>query len=105
MRWRAGGEAMTLVVGNEDIERVLSMEDALEVLETLYRDYGDGQAVNGPRVDVLAASSTLDGEPAHYGLKTMAGVFPRADVGAIRLNSDLVTWPVHDGLKRRVKVP
>ncbi len=96
---------MTLVVSNEDLERVLPMDDALAVLEDLYRDYGEGRAVSGPRVDVVAASSTPDGQRAHYGLKTMAGVFPRAEVGAIRLNSDLVTWPVQDGLKRRVKVP
>jgi len=96
---------MTLVVSNEDLERVLSMDDALAVLEAMYRDYGAGRAVNGPRVDVVAASSTGDGQAAHYGLKTMAGVFPRSEVGAIRLNSDLVTWPVQDGLKRRVKVP
>jgi ornithine cyclodeaminase/alanine dehydrogenase-like protein (mu-crystallin family) len=98
-------KAMTLVVSNEDLERVLSMDDALAVLEAMYRDYGAGRAVNGPRVDVVAASSTGDGQAAHYGLKTMAGVFPRSEVGAIRLNSDLVTWPVQDGLKRRVKVP
>jgi ornithine cyclodeaminase/alanine dehydrogenase-like protein (mu-crystallin family) len=96
---------MTLVVSNEDLERVLTMDDALAVLEEMYRDYGEGRAVNGPRVDVVAASATGDGQAAHYGLKTMAGVFPRSEVGAIRLNSDLVTWPVQDGLKRRVKVP
>jgi alanine dehydrogenase len=96
---------MTLVVSNEDLERVLAMDDALAVLEEMYRDYGEGRAVNGPRVDVVAASTTGDGQAAHYGLKTMAGVFPRSEVGAIRLNSDLVTWPVQDGLKRRVKVP
>jgi alanine dehydrogenase len=96
---------MTLIVSNEDLERVLSMDVALAELEAMYRDYGEGRAVNGPRVDVVAASATAEGEPAHYGLKTMAGVFPRGEVGAIRLNSDLVTWPVQDGLMRRVKVP
>ena len=39
---------MTLVVSNEDLERVLSMDDALAVLEAMYRDYGEGRAVNGP---------------------------------------------------------
>jgi ornithine cyclodeaminase/alanine dehydrogenase-like protein (mu-crystallin family) len=35
----------------------------------------------------------------------MGGVLPSAGVSAVRLNSDLITWPMRDGFVRREKTP
>ena len=40
-----------------------------------------------------------------YALKSMDGVVPKLGVGAIRLNSDILTFPTISDVKRRVKVP
>src|SRR6516162_603517 len=40
-----------------------------------------------------------------YALKSMDGVVPKLGVGAIRLNSDILTFPTVSDVKRRVKVP
>jgi alanine dehydrogenase len=40
-----------------------------------------------------------------HDLKTMSGSWPKAGMAAIRLNSDIVTGPIVNGLPRRVKVP
>lgn len=96
---------MTLIITNEDVQRVLTIDGALSALEDMYRDLGNGQAVSGPRVDILSASETPDHAPAQYGLKAMGGVMPGYGYGALRLNSDILTWPKREGNYRREKVP
>jgi ornithine cyclodeaminase/alanine dehydrogenase-like protein (mu-crystallin family) len=40
-----------------------------------------------------------------YALKSMDGVIPKLGVGAIRINSDILTFPTINDVLRRVKVP
>ena len=42
---------------------------------------------------------------ALYSLKSMDGVVPKLGVGAVRINSDIVTWPKRGNNMRREKVP
>ena len=44
-------------------------------------------------------------EDALYSLKSMDGVVPALGVGAVRINSDILTWPKIGNNFRRVKVP
>ena len=44
-------------------------------------------------------------EDALYSLKSMDGVIPKLGVGAVRINSDIVTWPKRGNNMRREKVP
>ncbi len=96
---------MTLVLSNDDIQRVLTMDMCLDALQAMYAEVGTGVALSGPRIDLVAPSQVPDGASAEYGLKTMGGVLPSAGVSAVRLNSDLITWPTRDGFVRREKVP
>lgn len=90
-----------LVLSNEEIANMLTIDDCLDVLEQAYRYLGNGQAGNVPRADLL-----VEIEPGiTYGLKTMSGAVPAFQVGAIRLNSDIVHWPTIAGNTRRVKIP
>jgi ornithine cyclodeaminase/alanine dehydrogenase-like protein (mu-crystallin family) len=93
---------MTLILSNEDIESVLTMPDCLDVLEDAYRELAHGRGVSRTRSDSFCPTSRPD---ALYSLKSMDGIVPKLGVGAVRINSDIVTWPVQAGTERRVKVP
>ena len=93
---------MTLILSNDDVNQVLTMPDCLDILEDAYRGLHDGTAVTRRRSDCLTPTERED---AVYGFKTMDGVIPSQGVSAVRLNSDIVTWPTIEGSMRRVKVP
>ena len=93
---------MTLLLSNEDVEAALSMPDCLDAMEIAYRDLGLMQGANGIRSEILTPTSRDD---ALYSLLTMSGVIPRFGIGAVRVNSDIVTWPVSPLGQRRAKVP
>ena len=93
---------MTLLLSNEDVEAALQMPDCLDALEIAYRDLGSRQGGNGLRSEVLTPTIRDD---ALYSLLTMSGVVPRFGIGAVRINSDILTWPTSPSGSRRVKVP
>lgn len=91
-----------LVLSNEEIEHLVTMEECIAILEEAYRDLAEGKALNSPRVDNLAPCNY---EGAYYGFKHMGGTWPRRGIQALRINSDIITHPVRDGVPQRVKVP
>ncbi len=93
---------MTLILSNDDVASVLTITDCIDVLEDAYRELHAGNAVTRRRSDSLTVTTRED---AIYGFKTMDGVIPSQGVAAVRLNSDIVTWPRVDGNLRRVKIP
>ena len=94
---------MTLILSNDDVEKLLSMDECIAALETAYRDLADGRGVTRQRSDCITPT-TYD-KDAVYGLKSMDGVVPSLGVGAVRINSDIVTNPMVGNTRRRVKVP
>ena len=93
---------MTLILSNDDIDRLLSMPDYIDILEEAYTELAAGRGVIRPRSDSLAPTARAD---AVYGLKSADGIAPKFGVGAVRINSDIIANPVVDGVPRRVKVP
>ena len=93
---------MTLLLSNEDVEAALQMPDCLEAMDIAYCDLGVMRGGNGIRSEVLTPTVRDD---ALYSLLTMSGVVPRFGIGAVRINSDILTWPVSSAGPRRVKVP
>ena len=91
---------MTLVVSIDEQRELLGMHDVVAALEPMYRELAAGTAVSRLRSDTICSA----GEGV-YGLKSMDGIVPSAGVGAVRINSDIVTWPTVNGHARRVKVP
>ncbi len=63
----------------------------------------EGRGITRQRSDCITPTSYS--EDAIYGLKSMDGVVPKLGVGAIRINSDIVTNPMVGNTRRRVKVP
>lgn len=93
---------MTLVLSNDDIDRLLSMDDYIAVLEDAYGELAAGRGVVRPRSDSLAPTAMPD---AVYGLKSADGIAPKFGTAAVRINSDIITYPELGGVPRRVKVP
>jgi alanine dehydrogenase len=93
---------MTLILSNDDVEKLLPMGECIEVLEDAYRELSEGRGVNRVRSDCLVPSGRSD---ALYSLKSMDGVIPKLGIGAVRIDSDIVTWPKQGNTMRRVKVP
>lgn len=90
------------ILSNEDVDQLLSMRECITVLEQMYADYANGQALLVPRIDNMSPST----EPgAYYAFKQMGGAWPRGRVQALRINSDVITHPVIAGKPRRVKRP
>jgi ornithine cyclodeaminase/alanine dehydrogenase-like protein (mu-crystallin family) len=95
-------ETLVLLLTNEDVEPLLSMPDCIDAIEAAFHDLGNTDAVDIPRQDAIVPIAR---EGAVHDLKTMSGSWPKAGMAAIRLNSDIVTGPVVNGLPRRVKIP
>ena len=94
---------MTLILGNEDVDGLLTMKDVIAALEPAYRNIAEGRAVAGGRADLVSETPYDSG--ARYWLKMASGVVPDLEVGTIRINSDIVTWPRDGNKVRRVKAP
>ncbi len=94
---------MTLVLSNDDVEKLLTMDECVAALEDAYKELAAGRGISRTRSDCIAPTSY--GEDAVYGLKSMDGVLPKLGVSAIRINSDIVTNPVIGNTQRRVKIP
>lgn len=87
---------MTLILSNDDVERLLPMQLCISALEEGYRDLAAGEAVTRARSDCLVPTKRPD---AVYGLKTTDGVVPRAGVAGFA--SILISLP---GLPRKARI-
>src|SRR6266702_4069261 len=93
---------MTLILSNDDVEKVLTMRDCIEVMEAAYVELAEGRGVSRTRSDCFTPTARAD---ALYSLKSMDGVVPKLGIGAVRINSDIITWPKRGNNMRREKVP
>lgn len=93
---------MPLIISNEEVESLLTMDDVIEALDIAYRELGEGVAINRARTDIHVPTSR---EEAVYRFKTMEGAVPGLGVLALRLNSDIVEWPTVNGKQRQNKIP
>jgi len=89
-----------LLLTNQEIASLLSIEDCLAALEKMYRAMAGGEAVGTPRIDTMLA---LDEEHV-YSFKQMGGVI-RGGIQALRVNSDVLEYPLIGDARRRVKLP
>src|SRR5436190_15213393 len=91
-----------LVLSNEEIAKLLTIEECMAALEPMYHDVAADRVLFSPRVDNIGPHAL---EGAYYAFKHMGGTWPREKVQALRVNSDVVTHPVIAGKPRRVKQP
>ena len=94
---------MTLILNNSQIADLVSMQNCIDVLEDAFIELAAGRGACRRRSDICTPSPHPSG--GMYALKSMDGVVPKLGVGAIRINSDILTFPTISDVKRRVKVP
>ena len=87
-----------LILSNDDAEALLPMRECIGALEDAYRELAQERAANAQRSDAVTTTTRAD---AVYSLKLMGGVLSSAGVGAVRLNSDIISF----GEQRQVKLP
>ncbi len=92
-----------LVLGNTDVEKLITAKECIAWLEEAYGELAENRAGSIPRADLIVASEKKD-SGAHYAFKTMVGTCPSQGVTALRVNSDIVSWPISNGQTRRVKI-
>ena len=93
---------MTLLLSNDEIDGLLQMPDCIDALEQAFGAFGSRRAGNAGRCEILTSTARDD---ALYSLMNMNGVVPELGVAAVRINSDILTWPASAQGLKRVKVP
>lgn len=77
-------------MNNDDVRAVLTMHEGIEALRRGYADLVDGDAAYVPRIDLCAPTGRVDD---YYQWGSMAGVCRSFGVAAVRMKSDVVSWP------------
>lgn len=77
-----------LIINNDEVFKLLTMEDCIRVQEEAFRKIPWGGAIHRPRIDMYMPT---DQEDSYYRWGSMEG----ANDGffAIRMKSDVITWP------------
>lgn len=91
-----------IILSNEEIESMVTVEMALQALERAYLGQAVGKAVNRPRTGLY-----LPGIPegSVYAFKSMEGGLVDSKVIALRLNSDVIRWQEKQSRTIKEKVP
>jgi len=90
---------MTLIINNDDVQQVLTMEDTIAALEQSYLQLAAQEAVCRPRIDIRIPTS----DPArNYQWGTMEGG-STAGYFAIRMKSDIIYEKEYNGILTQEK--
>ena len=77
---------MTLIINNDDVAKVLNIEDTIAVLEESYRKLASGEAVCRPRIDIRIPTN----DPSkNYQFGSMEGG-STSGYFAVRMKSDII---------------
>lgn len=90
---------MTLILNNEDVKSVLTMETTMRALEEAYRQIAKGEAVCRPRVDMQIPTSDPN---KIYQWGTMEGGSV-SGYFAIRMKSDVIYEQEYEGARTQEK--
>ena len=90
---------MPLLLNTADINFLMSMKDCVEEIEKAYEDLAHERAVNQPRSEVFVQNEGTSNQA--YVFKSMVGAYPRRNVVALRINSDVIRW---DKVKTKLPV-
>lgn len=91
-----------LILNNDEIESLLTVDLALKSLEQAYIGQARGTAVNRPRSDLYLPGVH---EGSVYAFKTMEGGLVESKTVALRLNSDIIRWEERGNRVVKDKVP
>ena len=90
---------MTLIINNDDVSKLLTMDDTIAALEKTYLDVATTEAVCRPRIDIRIPTT----DPAkNYQWGTMEGG-STAGYFAIRMKSDVIYERTYNGVRTQEK--
>jgi ornithine cyclodeaminase/alanine dehydrogenase-like protein (mu-crystallin family) len=78
---------MPLIISNEDVIRILTMEDCLTAVERAFLELGEGDAASRPRSELVVPQPEAG---RHYLLKTWDAALPSIGLAATRLTSNMM---------------
>lgn len=91
-----------LILSNEEIESFLSISTCIEALESAYKSWDRGTAINRPRTDLVLPSPNESGV---YAFKSMEAGLVDPPIVAMRINSDIIRWRQQGGRVLKTKIP
>lgn len=95
-----------LVLSNEDVESVLTVEDCLSSLETTYRELSNRKAANRERTHTYFPVEDARHPGFRYRFKSQEGGSVSSGVWALRITSDIVgVEKLASGVERRRLLP
>ena len=103
---------MPLILTNNEVEKLLTMDLCMEALEYAYGELGRDNAVMGPVQRVISPARNAvvpgqraDGASFFYAYSAMAAALPGWDVAANRQDSDLLHYVPTPSGPRLIRVP
>ncbi len=88
---------MTIVITDDDVKNLLSMEECIEAMRTAFADLADGKAASLPRMRY--AVDTED-PSKRYLANIQAGAVPSYGVACVRAGSRFMQFEETDGVRR-----
>lgn len=88
---------MTLILTNEEVNDLLTIDLAIEALEHSFAQLALGKAVDRPRTRTF---SPAGGPGRFYHINSMEGIVSSLGMAGIRLNSSIKNWVKHEGQLR-----
>ena len=79
-----------LFIDNHTVQQILTIDDAINSQDIAFRGLADGAAIHRPRIDMYVPTGREDD---YYRWGTMEGASRDLGVFAIRMKSDVVSWP------------
>src|SRR3989442_13016721 len=96
---------MTLLLNNDEVEKVLTPEISIQATEAIYRELAEGTAYNRPRSQVYLPAESKTHPVFHYRSKSQEGGSRGPGVWALRIPSDMSGHSFTSGKKRRRILP
>ena len=81
---------MTIIITDDDVQRLLSMEECIEAMRVAFADFAKGDAVNRPRVRYTARHSQPD---SRYFANVHVGAVPSYGIACVRAGSQIMKPP------------
>lgn len=81
---------MVLFINNDDVKQVLTMDECIRTQEEAFRGLLTRESVHRSRIDLYVPTERDDD---YYRWGTMEGASKTLGVHAIRMKSDVVSWP------------
>lgn len=79
-----------LLLDNRDVAAVLTIHEGIEALRIGYADLSRGDAAYIPRIDLFAPTGRQN---QYYQWGSMSGICRSFGVAAVRMKSDVTSWP------------